>query len=99
MIRAGSRLFRNAIFIPGWNHGWDNIIKDVVRRWSWWPSFIAGLKACTRFFRVAAYRIAIAVHLRGELSAATLAGSDYEAGGADMYDNLGFEGFNVEEDV
>ena len=73
MIRAGSRLFRNAIFIPGWNHGWDNIIKDVVRRWSWWPSFIAGLKACTRFFRVAAYRIAIAVHLRGELSAATLA--------------------------
>ena len=57
--QPGSFLFPRAMYIPGWNHLWHNIAKDVCMSLPWYPLFLSHLKALVRFLRVREVRIAL----------------------------------------
>ena len=45
------RLFPNCLSMPGWQHGWDLILRRTLLSLPFFPSFIAGLRAMVSFFR------------------------------------------------
>jgi len=64
----GSRLYRNAIWVPGWHHIWDNLLKDSCRRQPWWKEFLKVLKNVVKWFRVDSHKQAVADELKGQLT-------------------------------
>ena len=58
--QPGTFLFPRAVWVPGWNHIWSNILKDVCGKLDWFPSFLTLLRHCVRFFRSVSYRQCIA---------------------------------------
>lgn len=51
-----SRLLPRAIWIPGWNHIWDNNIKDYCYKFRWFPQFLNKLKGIVKIFGKRMYR-------------------------------------------
>lgn len=49
-------LFPNAIFIPGWNHIFSNLLKDGLSSLSVWPAMLERLRSFCTFFKTADYR-------------------------------------------
>eukprot|EP00969_Alexandrium_andersonii_P241582 10667850-Alexandrium_andersonii.AAC.1 len=56
---AAERLFPRSIFVPGWNHIWDNLLKAACEVVPWFAEWLASLKDLVRFFRNLSYRIAL----------------------------------------
>ena len=46
-----SSLFPLALQSPGWNHGWDVVLKRGLKSLSFFPAFLEGLRALIHFFR------------------------------------------------
>ena len=44
-------LFPSCIAIPGWQHGWDVVLKRSLNSLPFFPSFLDGLRAMVSFFR------------------------------------------------
>ena len=55
----GTHLFRRAVFVPGWNHLVDNVLKDMSVRLSFWPTWVATLKAIVKIIRYKSNRVAL----------------------------------------
>ena len=45
------RMFPNCLSMPGWQHGWDLMMRRALLALPFFPSFIAGLRAVVSFFR------------------------------------------------
>ena len=39
-------LFPRAFYFPGWNHLWDNLLKDALMRLPFFPDWLTRLKTC-----------------------------------------------------
>jgi hypothetical protein len=70
LVRAGSRLFRKAIRLPGWGHTFGNLMSHAVKSITRWPNILFHLRALCRFFRVGMWRDAIVKAICGRLSGA-----------------------------
>lgn len=51
LVNPNSRLFPNALYLPGWMHLWDGIARDVCAGLLWFPDMLAQLRGCIAFFR------------------------------------------------
>jgi len=61
---AGSWLFPNCLFLPGFNHVCDNLIKDAMHRLTWFPSFLRCLRAVCRLCSRPHYKDSMANYFR-----------------------------------
>ena len=52
-------LFRKALYMPGWNHGWANILQSACYELSWFADWLKDLKAINRVWRPKSAREAI----------------------------------------
>lgn len=63
-IEQGSHLLDNAIFIPGWNHLWSNMVESACSSIPSWPEKLHKMRKLTKFLRIDDYRYAWARCLR-----------------------------------
>ena len=50
-IPRQARLFPNCLCIPGWQHGWDTVLRRGLSSLRFFPTFIAGMRALVNFMR------------------------------------------------
>jgi hypothetical protein len=55
-IAAQEWLFPNAVWIPGFNHVWDGILRDVANALPFFPAFLSALKHVCSFMSNDTYR-------------------------------------------
>ena len=61
---AEGMLFPRCVGIPGWKHGWDNVLQRALSTLRWFPLFLLRLKALVAFLRVPSHLTAIARTLK-----------------------------------
>ena len=65
-IEQDSRLFPCAVWVPGWNHLFSNMMNFCLSALPSWPGLLQQLKACVRFFKIKDYRDTLAAKLKGQ---------------------------------
>ena len=57
-------LFPRAVWMPGWHHHWDNIVKHALSALPWWAVWLKELKTVVKFMRVESYRTELATQAK-----------------------------------
>ena len=60
MVAKETHLFPRAVWMPGWHHHWDNIVKHALSALPWWAMWLKELKTVVKFMRVESYRTELA---------------------------------------
>ena len=63
-IDKHSRLFRKALWLPGWNHLMSNAMKAALNTLRTWPGVLQKLRVFTKFFRNVDYRMIVHTAVR-----------------------------------
>ena len=63
-IKDSSYLLPLAMYIPGWNHIWSNLIRECSSQTTAWPRRLGQLRSMTKFLRVYDYRFVWSEALR-----------------------------------
>lgn len=63
-IAVGKFLLPNAVFLPGWNHGWANLLQGACESMPDWPTKLGHTRRLTKFLRIGDYRHVFATALR-----------------------------------
>ncbi len=61
-----SRLFPRCIFMYGWNHNWNVVLKFVLKEIYWFADWLTKLKQVVAFFKTESYRNAIRNYLHSQ---------------------------------
>lgn len=66
-------LFPIALSAPGWNHGWDIVLRRGLASLSWFSDWLEGLKALIAFFRSKLWRGTLCRYIQHQLHKTVIA--------------------------
>eukprot|EP00972_Heterocapsa_arctica_P076126 11228986-Heterocapsa_arctica.AAC.1 len=64
-VSCDSMLLPNAVYVPGWNHLWSNLVESCCESVEDWTSKLPKLRRLTKFLRIKDYRLTWARSCRG----------------------------------